>query len=131
MNTMKTFTSLVSAAFVLLSLQGMTQTVNDTTKVGLAADSVTTINLMPSQEAELVYNAGIEKMKIGDYKSAIEQFDEAIKLKSNWGKAYFNRAISKKEKKMYQAAIDDFEKCLSTPDTLTDVYYNMLKFLCC
>ena len=96
MNTMKTFTLLVSAAFVLLSLQGMAQTVNDTAKVGLAADSVTTINLMPSQEAELAYNAGIEKMKIGDYKSAIEQFDEAIKLKSNWGKAYFNRAISKK-----------------------------------
>ena len=105
-------------------LYSCAQVNTDTTKISAVQDSVTAINLMPSQEAELAYNSGIEKMKIGDYKTAIEHFDEALKLKPDWAKAFFNRAVAKKEKKMYQAAIEDFEKCSNPADSIKDVLYN-------
>ena len=69
-------------------LYSCAQVNTDTTKISAVQDSVTAINLMPSQEAELAYNSGIEKMKIGDYKTAIEHFDEALKLKPDWAKAF-------------------------------------------
>ena len=47
-------------------LSSSAQVASDTTKTGAGQDSVTAINLMPSQEAELAYNSGIEKMKIGN-----------------------------------------------------------------
>jgi stress-induced-phosphoprotein 1 len=70
------------------SVSAKAQVAKDTSKTVADTDSVTAINLMPSQEAELAYNLGIEKMKIGDYKTAIESFDEAIRLKPDWGKAW-------------------------------------------
>ena len=118
-------TVLLIIIMLSFSVSAKAQVAKDTLKTVTDLDSVTAINLMPSQEAELAYNLGIEKMKIGDYKTAIESFNEAIRLKPDWGKAYFNRAVAKKEKKMFQQAIEDFEKCLNPIDSLKDVYYNM------
>ena len=59
-------TVLLIIIMLSFSVSAKAQVAKDTLKTVTDLDSVTAINLMPSQEAELAYNLGIEKMKIGD-----------------------------------------------------------------
>ena len=61
-----------------------------------------------SISAETYYRWGYAKHKLGDHKNAIENYDMAIQLKSDYALAYYNRGVAKEMLRQYFAATADY-----------------------
>ena len=68
------------------------------------------------------YNRGVTKALSGDYQGAIADYNEAIKLKSDYAEAYNNRGISKVKLGDNQAAIADFNQAIKLKPDYADAY---------
>lgn len=85
----------------------------------LAADSAKKAGLPPSSLKEYLnftqvfYNRGLAKSYLKEYKSAIDDYTNAIKLKPSHANAFFNRAQAEFNLHDYQAALDDFNKYIA------------------
>ena len=75
-------------------------------------DTIKTVSAADNQTAEKIYNQGIVLFQQGKYDEAIAQFNEAIKIKPNFAKAYINRATSKVEQKKYAESISDYNMAI-------------------
>ena len=75
-----------------------------------------------SQDAEKFYNNGIADFASRNYQSALSNFSQAIKLKTNFERAYFNRGITKFELKDNAGAIADFDNAIGVSAT-ADSYF--------
>ena len=67
---------------------------------------------------------GIVKSNSKDYKSAISDFDKAIKLNPNFDDAYNNRGVAKEYLTNYNGAIEDYNKFIELNPNNAIVYYN-------
>jgi len=76
-----------------------------------------------SQTAEDYFKSGNDKFELKDYRGAINDHTQAIKLNSNVAGPYFNRGIAKYAIKDYNGAITDFNKGLEI-SPIADGYYN-------
>ena len=65
-----------------------------------------------SSEAEGQFIVGNTKAKQGDYEDAINNYDQALQLKSNFPIAYYSRGIAKRNLEQYSDAISDFDQAL-------------------
>lgn len=72
------------------------------------------------------YREGIDKLKNGEYESAIEQFEKAIKEERNVGDSYRGIGIAKWETEDYEGAVTAFEKALDNGSEETGTIYNFL-----
>ena len=59
--------------------------------------------------AEACFIAGNEKSKLGDYKGAIADYNEAIRLKLGFARAYYNRGEAKDKLGRIPEATTDFQ----------------------
>ncbi|OUL33588.1 hypothetical protein BV372_15765, partial [Nostoc sp. T09] len=68
-------------------------------------------------------NQGAAKLKGKAYSAALEDFNQAIQLNSEYTAAYYNRGLTYTYLKIYQAAIEDFDKVVATVPAYADAYY--------
>jgi tetratricopeptide (TPR) repeat protein len=83
---------------------------------------VTTPQPSPSPQltAKAFYDSGVDKYNAGDYKGAIADFTQAIKLNPDSADAYNNRGVSKSNLGDYQEAIADYNQAIKLqPDDAT------------
>ena len=119
---MKSIVVFFSCTLFLLQFIYAQDTIVDSASTSIITDSLLDTNLVPGsdtvvavfdeidQEAEKLYNRGISKFQKGVYESAATDFTEAIALKPDFEKAYFNRASVRYELKDYNGAIEDCKK---------------------
>jgi tetratricopeptide (TPR) repeat protein len=67
-------------------------------------DTVRATTLPPAQQAEKLYNSGVAKYNAKSYRAALLDFDQALTLRPDFAKAYYNRATTRYELKDYQPA---------------------------
>lgn len=75
-------------------------------------------------KAEAYFNRGLNKRYVDDIKGAIADYNEAIKLRSNYYKAYNNRGYAKLLLEDYKGAIEDFSLTIKYDNYNTE-YSNM------
>ncbi|GAB4109482.1 MAG: hypothetical protein OHK0057_19930 [Thermoflexibacter sp.] len=62
--------------------------------------------------AEIYYQKGMGYFYIGDYTSAIKDFDEAVQLGYNKPEVFYFRALAKENDGMYKEALSDYDKAI-------------------
>ena len=74
-----------------------------------AQDSIVKAKILDdgSQNAEKFYNSGIHYFQEKNYKAALLEFDQAITLKVDFDKAYYNRGNTKFELADYKGSMED------------------------
>lgn len=77
-----------------------------------------------SDNAHTYNDRGIENSKKGQYKIAIENFNEAISLKPDFADAYENRGLTYAKEGRYQLAIEDFNQAVRLKPDFTYYYIN-------
>ncbi|MDB4152665.1 tetratricopeptide repeat protein [Flavobacteriaceae bacterium] len=65
-----------------------------------------------NMSVEEYINRGIERRDSNNYNGAISDFTAAIRIKPDYGFAYFQRAYAKDELKDYYGAIEDLSKAI-------------------
>ena len=63
-------------------------------------------------EALRFHFSGIENSKRGEYKNAIKDYNQAIRLNPKDAEVYFNRGMAKGNSSQYQDAIADFDTAI-------------------
>lgn len=70
------------------------------------------------------YNQALEKLGKNNYKGAIADFTQVLKLTPYYDMAYYNRGNAYRELGEYQAASDDYSKAVKTNPHFTYLRYN-------
>ena len=84
----------------------------------------TTLVVAENQEAELAYNEGIKNFSKKKFRQALANFEQAIKFKPNFDKAYYNRGCVKSELKDFKGAISDFDFALGINSEMASAYFS-------
>ena len=77
-----------------------------------------------SISAETYYTWGNTKYHLGDYKGAITDYTQAIRLKPDYANVYFNRGVAKGDLGQYSAAIADLDIFIRLKPDDADAYLN-------
>ena len=77
-----------------------------------------------NQNAETCYDLGNAYNDGGNYDPAIENFNEAIKLKPDFAAAYTGRGLVYRNKRNYDRAIEDHTKAIELNPNYADAYFN-------
>ena len=72
--------------------------------------------------AETYFIRGIEKGKLGDYKKAIADFTQAIRLQPDYADAYYNRGVAKARLGGHRSAITDYDMAIRLQPDYVDAY---------
>jgi tetratricopeptide (TPR) repeat protein len=76
------------------------------------------------QTAKEYYNLGTDKANAHNFKGALEDFDNAIRLDRNYAGAYYNRGTVKLHMEDYKGAIADLDKAASLDPGNRNIYSN-------
>ena len=77
----------------------------------------------PRNAEEYVFR-GIDFADLGDFEAAIQDFTEALRLDSNFTRAYYNRGITYNKIGRYQDAIEDFGAAIDLNPNYGAAYAN-------
>jgi tetratricopeptide (TPR) repeat protein len=80
--------------------------------VALAADAQRLQAFVTWVSAGDSFNQGVVSALRGNYKEAIENYDQAIQIKPDWARAYYKRGQARLGTKDYKEAIEDFNQAL-------------------
>jgi tetratricopeptide (TPR) repeat protein len=83
-----------------------------------------TVSSTTQMNAKDFYDKGLEKYNNKDYKGAIEDFNQALQLDSNYADAYFKRGHARSKIEDYKGAIDDYTEYLRLNPNNADVNKN-------
>jgi tetratricopeptide (TPR) repeat protein len=76
-------------------------------------------------------NRGIEKLKIGEYRSALDDFNHAIQWASpssiTYAEAHFQRALTKEQLKDFEGSLTDYQVLLEISDQKALISEYLLK----
>ncbi len=75
-------------------------------------------------DGEAYRNRGSAKIELGDFASAVSDFDQAIELAPNDAKAYYYRGTLKERSGDLTAAISDYDKAIKLDSKDTVAYYS-------
>jgi tetratricopeptide (TPR) repeat protein len=73
--------------------------------------------------AEDLFKRALEKQNRGDNKGAIADYDQAIKLKSDYADAYYGRGLARYNLSDKHGAIADYDQAIKLKSDYADVYY--------
>ncbi|MEK7483222.1 MAG: protein kinase, partial [Planctomycetota bacterium] len=76
------------------------------------------------QNAQEFYQRGFVKRLSGDFKGAINDFSETIRLNPQDAEAYNSRGLAKQEKKDLEGAINDYNEAIRLNPQFAEAYYN-------
>jgi tetratricopeptide (TPR) repeat protein len=79
---------------------------------------------LKSYKAQLYNEKGIENSKHGKYKMAIDDFNQAIRLKPDFADAYNNRGLTYSKQGQYQPAIEDFNRAIHLRPDYASAFIN-------
>jgi len=82
-------------------------------KYYIALFFVCMFGLFFGQTAEEYLDLGLTKSAEGNHKSAINEYNKALKINPNFTEAFVNRGISKSKLGDYRGAISDYSKALT------------------
>ena len=74
--------------------------------------------------ASVLFYQGFALYNKGEYKEAIEKYDEAIELNPNYAGFYNNRGLAKSELGQHQEAISDLNKAIELNPIFSEAYSN-------
>ena len=77
-----------------------------------------------AESAEFYNNRGIDKLDAEDYKGALSDFTQAIKINPKHKYAYYNRGIAKEDLEDYKGAISDYTEAIKINPWNADAYNN-------
>ena len=80
-----------------------------------------------SQTAEYYYLSGKSKLILKNYKGAVSDFTDAIKISPNIADYYFARGKGNYNLEDYNGAIQDFTKATEIKPKFEDAYYHLGK----
>jgi tetratricopeptide (TPR) repeat protein len=75
-------------------------------------------------KATQLNNAGVEKLRNGDYKGAAKDFSQAIQENSKLAEAYLGRGISYSGLGNRQAALKDYNQAIRLKPNFAEAYHN-------
>ena len=116
-------TTAFAAALALFMPIGRQLLVGLTPAIGIGAGLLTT-QVAYAQNANDLFNSGLDKAVSGNLKGAIADWTKAIEIYPKYALAYYNRAIAKHELQDYQGAIDDYTKAIELNPELYQPYTN-------
>lgn len=82
-----------------------------------------------AQDAEKFYNKGIADFSAKNYTSALENFNEAIKLKATFERAFYNRGTTKIELNDFAGALLDFNTAISLTATAESFFGRAMVYM--
>ena len=88
------------------------------------AINANTVEQSTDRNAETYYDLGNADNDGGNYDLAIENFNEAIKLKPDFAAAYTNRGLVYRNKRNYDRAIEDHTKAIELNPDYAEAYFN-------
>jgi tetratricopeptide (TPR) repeat protein len=80
------------------------------------------IKLQPN-DAEIYYNRGVAYDNLGQYQSAIKDYNQAIQLRPGYAEAFYNRGTIYSEIGQYQRAIEDFNQAIRLQPNDAEAYH--------
>lgn len=83
-----------------------------------------TVSVSPMSQSEALLRSGYEKYRAGDYKGAIADYDESIRLDDQNADAFNERGLAKYALQDYQAALSDYDEALKLDDRHSNTYGN-------
>ena len=118
-------------AVVLLQIQvGSAYANNSDINKGLKDEQSYQLNFQklkqgkPSSPAEIYYNRGNARYKLGDKQGAIQDYNQAIKINPNEAKAYYGRGNVRSDLGDKQGAIQDYNQAIKINPKDAEAYYN-------
>ncbi len=82
----------------------------------------TTLPLYAQNSAKEYFYSGNKKVELGDYRSAIEDYNKAIKIIPKFAEAYYGRGLAKGKLGDYRGAIEDYNKAIKIIPKFADAY---------
>ena len=67
----------------------------------------------PEEHARILFKRGTAQIETGEYAKAVADFDEAIRLRPEFGEAFHNRAVAKWRKGDLEGALADFDESVA------------------
>jgi tetratricopeptide (TPR) repeat protein len=80
--------------------------------------------LLNPANASAYYNRGFERLDIGDYEGAVDDYTRALQIDGNQPTAYNNRGLAKFQIGDFAGAISDYTRSLELNDNEAVVYFN-------
>ena len=71
-----------------------------------------------------ILQLGCKNLKLGRYKEAIQDWDEAIRLNDKYAEAYYNRGFAYYKLESYQRAIQDYDQAIRLNPKYAEAYNN-------
>ena len=83
-------------------------------------------NVALSREAQshILFSEGIQKALMGDYKNAIQDYDQALNLAPSNSEVYYNRGVAYFSINRPQNAIADFNQAIALQPEMAEAYGN-------
>ncbi len=100
------------------------------TKLSQQQPTATQAALSPKDRSQLYLTTGIQKAINGDYKNAIQDYDQALKLAPSNSEVYYNRGVAYFSIGLSKNAIQDFSQAIALQPTMAEAYGNrgMIRF---
>lgn len=76
------------------------------------------------EQSQMFFTAGIQKALQGDYKNAIQDYDQALRLTPSNSEVYYNRGVAYFSIGLSQNAIQDFDQAIALQPSMAEAYGN-------
>jgi len=114
------FAVFISSSLIL----GVYQTVLANSTSHQSQAPIANVAVSRREQSQTLFTAGIQKALQGDYKNAIQDYDQALKLAPSNSEVYYNRGVAYFSIGLPQNAIQDFDQAITLQPSMAEAYGN-------